>query len=162
MVSDPRQMLDVVTHEIRESFHRAASACSSLARTACAWLRDAGGDLRLAGEGLIHISAASPAVKEDLRRDVTACVIDTGLAVAEDVALEVTVAVAALETAEKIVDEPDKIDVRTCVADFVESVAPDAIAAIHSAANVAADLEMAGLEWESRHRRSGTGAAPAP
>ncbi len=125
-----------------------------LAQSLLARFHDAARDLRLAGEGLCHIRQASPAVQNRARRDFAACATETGLAVARDIAPEVSLAVTVIQTAEKIADlPPEERDVKTLAIDFAESLAPEAIAAAHSAADLALDLEEAGLEWEARKKR---------
>lgn len=155
-----------LTPDLRALFRRAAGAalqvCGGLCSLTTRFMRaahdighEAARDLRLTGEGLIHIREASPAIREEAARDLATCAIETGLAVAEDVAFEASLAVAALETAEKIIDRPaEKNDAVTCAAEFAEGLTSSAVAAAHAAANLAGDLEAAGLEWEARRARN--------
>lgn len=133
-----------------KSAHDAVDSFFTSLAGAKTYLQHAGREVHLLGEGLLHIGAAPRDVKTDLKRDSVTCATETGLAIAEDVAAEVTIAVAGVEAIEKAINTPaEKRNLLHLGAEFFESVASSTMAAFHAGANVIHDLERSGEAWEA-------------
>ncbi|HIF25267.1 MAG TPA: hypothetical protein EYG18_02880 [Micavibrio sp.] len=114
----------------------------------------AAAEAHLIEDGVLHMKDADHEIRENFHRDLATCATETGLAIAQDVAAEVTFAVAAFETGEKIAHTPhNKISYRDLAAEFIESITSSTCAAIHSAVNLFHDIESAGQQWEAKHPR---------
>lgn len=147
-----RRAFSQVAKGVDSAYHAVSSGLNALWDHVAQTASSAWRELRLIETGALHLDAASENTKAAFRRDATTCAVETSLAIAQDVALEATVAIAAIETAEKIVNHNgEKIKPGVLAAEFAESVTSSAAAAIHAGAAVVCDLEISGMEWEAKH-----------
>jgi len=133
-----------------DAFDRAASVMKPALDLIVSYKQAAGQEASLLYQGALHVGAASDDVKTALRRDITTCAVETGLTIAEEVAIEATLAVAALEAGEKMIHtSAHDRDWGSLAAGFAESVLSSASAAAHAAMDSVHDIERSGQQWQA-------------
>lgn len=120
-----------------------------------AHLREAGHQVHLIADGIIHIGSAPDDLRIDFVREATTCVTETVIVIVEDVLMpEVTLCIDAFVTAEKVAATPAAQ--RNGVKIFVETaagLASGVIAATQCFTHAVHDLEKIGSLWEQAHPR---------
>jgi len=146
--------MNIFIKSLAACYGHAAAVTSVCVHSLKDFFRMAARDAELAGEGLAHMSEASAQTQDAFRRDLADVAVDAGLAIAQDMTIEAEIAIAALQTAEKIANSPpEKLDALEIAGDLAEGAVSGTLAAAHDIANLAADLEKAGLEWEAHRPR---------